>query len=98
VWVSWRIRCAFPPTRCLLDDKNEAIVNRALLNKVFKDASETTQKDLLIYTERQNVSVDMIGSQAAVTIEAHETDTKTGFIPGTGCEGSGDPCQDLRLV
>ena len=64
-----------------LDDKNEAIVNRALLNKVFKDASETTQKDLLIYTERQNVSVDMIGSQAAVTIEAHETDTKTGFIP-----------------
>lgn len=64
-----------------LDDKNEPIVNRKLLNKVFKDASETTQKDLLIYSERQNVSADLIGSLAAVTIEAHETHTRTGFMP-----------------
>lgn len=64
-----------------LDANNEPLVNRKLINNVFKQASETAQKDLLVYSERQNVSADLIGSQAAITIEAHETHTRTGFIP-----------------
>jgi glyceraldehyde 3-phosphate dehydrogenase len=63
-----------------LNANNEPVVNRALINSVFQKASETTQKDLLIYSERQNVSADLIGRMAAVTIEAHETHTRTGFI------------------
>jgi glyceraldehyde 3-phosphate dehydrogenase len=63
-----------------LDSLGEPLVNRKLLNDVYQQASEGAQKGLLVYSERQNVSSDLIGSMAAVTIEAHETHTRTGFI------------------
>lgn len=63
-----------------LDNLGEPSVNRKLLNSIYKQASEGSQKGLLTYSERQNVSADLIGSQAAITIEAHETHTRTGFI------------------
>ena len=45
-----------------------------------QQAAAGPQKDLLVLSERQNVSADLIGTQAAVTVEAHETHTRTGFI------------------
>ncbi len=63
-----------------LNDLGEPLITRELINDVYKAAAEGAQKDLLIYSERQNVSVDMIGARAAVTLEASETHTRTGFI------------------
>ncbi|MDD2229288.1 MAG: glyceraldehyde 3-phosphate dehydrogenase NAD-binding domain-containing protein [Candidatus Cloacimonetes bacterium] len=63
-----------------LNALGEPLVNRKLINEVFYQASQGSQKGLLVYSERQNVSSDLIGSMAAVTIEAHETHTRTGFI------------------
>lgn len=44
-----------------------------MLPKVPKKTSWCT-------SERQNVSADIAGTIAAVTLEAHETHTRTGFI------------------
>ncbi len=63
-----------------LDSLGEPMINRKLINDVFARAATGPQKDLLVYSERQNVSADIIGTMAAVTIEAHETHTRTGFI------------------
>ena len=63
-----------------LDELGEPLLNRKVINDVYAAASKGPQKDLLIYSERQNVSADLIGSLAAITIEAHETHTRTGFI------------------
>ena len=63
-----------------LNSLGEPLVNRKLINEVYQKAAQGPQKDLLVYSERQNVSSDLIGSMAAVTIEAHETHTRTGFI------------------
>lgn len=63
-----------------LNELGEPLINRKVINEVFKNAANGAQKDLLIYSERQNVSADIIGRMAAITIEAHETHTRTGFI------------------
>ena len=63
-----------------LDALGEPLINRKVINSVYADAARGSQKDLLVYSERQNVSADLIGTMAAVTIEAHETHTRTGFI------------------
>ena len=64
-----------------LNDLGQPLVNRKLINDIYKQAAEGPQKDLLVYSERQNVSADLIGTMAAATIEAHETHTRTSFIP-----------------
>ncbi len=63
-----------------LDPLGEPVVTRKLINDLYQQAANGPQKDLLIFSERQNVSADMIGSMASVTIEAHETHTRTGLI------------------
>jgi len=63
-----------------LDELGEPLVNRKLINDVYLKAAEGSQKDLLLVSNRQNVSADMMGTMAAVVIEAHETHTRTGFV------------------
>lgn len=64
-----------------LNEQGHPLVNRKLLNQIYRDAAEGAQKGLLVFSERQNVSSDIIGTLAAATIEAHETHTRTSFIP-----------------
>jgi glyceraldehyde 3-phosphate dehydrogenase len=63
-----------------LDALGEPLINRKVINDVYAAAAKGPQKDLLIFSQRQNVSADIAGTQAAITIEAHETHTRTGFI------------------
>jgi len=56
-------------------------INRKVINQIYQQAAEGPQKGLLIYSERQNVSADLIGTMAAAVLEAHETHTRTGFMP-----------------
>ncbi len=64
-----------------LDAKGEPILSRKVINDIYKRASEGPQNGLLVYSERQNVSADLIGTMAAAVVEAHETHTRTGFMP-----------------
>lgn len=73
-----------------LDEMGEPKVGRKLLNEIYKQAAEGPQKGLLVYSERQNVSADLIGTMAAAVLEAHETHTRTGFMP--------IPVQSLKAI
>jgi glyceraldehyde 3-phosphate dehydrogenase len=84
-----------------IDPEGRSSVDRAMLNRIYREAASGTQKDLLVYSEEQNVSADVSGMRAAVVIEAVETHTRTGFaevdlaqIPGVDSTA----LQDLRLV
>ncbi len=63
-----------------LDAKGNPIINRKYLNDIFKRASEGSQNGMLVFSEKQNVSSDLTGFNAAVVIEGFETHTRTGFI------------------
>ena len=63
-----------------MNDKNEPVINRNYINNIYQKASNTSQNGLLVFSERQNVSTDLIGVPAACIIEGHETHTRTGFL------------------
>ncbi len=63
-----------------MSEKGEPIINKSFLNNVYNEAAGGQQKDLLVFSEHQNVSADLMGFPAAVVIEGHETHTRTGFI------------------
>jgi glyceraldehyde 3-phosphate dehydrogenase len=56
-------------------------INRETINQVYRKASETYMSKYLLYTDRQNVSSDIIGTPcAAAVIEGQETHTRTAHI------------------
>jgi glyceraldehyde 3-phosphate dehydrogenase len=55
-------------------------VEREAINAIYREAAVDEARDLLKYTDEQNVSADMLGEDAAVVIEGHETHTRTGFM------------------
>ncbi len=63
-----------------LNEKGDPVITKQLINGIYKQAAAGPQKDLLIYSEKQNVSSDLIGVPAAVVIEGHENHTRTGFV------------------
>jgi len=63
-----------------LNESGEPIVNRKLINNIYREAAEGAQKKLVVFSEKQNVSSDIVGYQAAIVIEGVETHTRTGFI------------------
>ncbi len=63
-----------------ITDKGEPVINKSFLNTVYSKAAAGPQKELLVFSQKQNVSADLIGFPAAVVIEGHETHTRTGFI------------------
>ena len=63
-----------------LDKARQPVITQDFLNNIYKKAAEGSQKGLLIYSERQNVSADLIGVRAAVVVEGHENHTRTGFV------------------
>jgi glyceraldehyde 3-phosphate dehydrogenase len=55
-------------------------VGRDAVNAIYREAAQGEAHGLLKYSEEQNVSADMLGEDAAVVIEGHETHTRTGFV------------------
>lgn len=56
-------------------------IGRRMINEVYRQAAEVDPNSYLHYTEKQNVSGDIIGMpRAAATIEGHETHTRTAEI------------------
>lgn len=63
-----------------LDKKGDSTINRDFINQIYQEASQGAQRELLCYSDNQNVSSDLKGKLSAVTIEGHATHTRTGFI------------------
>ncbi|MFO7952595.1 MAG: glyceraldehyde 3-phosphate dehydrogenase NAD-binding domain-containing protein [Bacillota bacterium] len=63
-----------------LNASGEPLVNRDLINEIYKKASAGAQKGMVVYSEKQNVSTDLAGFPAAIVIEGVETHSRTGFI------------------
>ncbi len=56
-------------------------VSRELINQIYHQAALDDPKGYLHYSDKQNVSVDMIGlPKAAAVIEGHETHTRTAEV------------------
>jgi glyceraldehyde 3-phosphate dehydrogenase len=53
-------------------------VSREMINDIYRQAADDDAKGYLFYTEKQNVSGDIIGlPKVATSIEGHETHTRT---------------------
>ena len=61
-------------------ESGEPVINQNFINDIYRKAAEGAQKDLLIFSETQNVSSDLMGCQAAIVIEGLENHTRTGFL------------------
>jgi glyceraldehyde 3-phosphate dehydrogenase len=78
------------------DESLEQPINRQTINQIYQKASKGYMSQYLIYSERQNVSSDIIGTPySAVVIEGRETHTRTAHlcldlsrIPGLPAEAS----------
>ena len=56
-------------------------IKRELINDIYRQAADDDPKGYLHYTDKQNVSGDIIGiPRAAAIIEGHETHTRTAEV------------------
>ncbi len=55
-------------------------INTKVINGIYKTKAEKDPEHLLLYSEEQNVSTDLIGLDAAVVIEGQFNHTRTAFI------------------
>ncbi len=70
------------------DESLEHPINRETINRIYQKASETYLQKYLLFSKRQNVSSDIIGTpRAAAIIEGQETHTRTAHI-----------CIDLKKI
>ncbi|MEO5341387.1 MAG: glyceraldehyde-3-phosphate dehydrogenase [Magnetococcus sp. MYC-9] len=64
----------------LQSESRDNPINRTDINQVYQEAAQGACAGHLVFSDRQNVSADMIGfPQAAVTIEGTETHTRTAY-------------------
>ncbi|MBP6940534.1 MAG: hypothetical protein KBB65_02075 [Syntrophorhabdaceae bacterium] len=62
------------------EDGTRTSVTTKTMNDIYKKASEKDLEHLLIYSTEQNVSTDLIGTNAAIVIEGQFNHTRTAFI------------------
>jgi glyceraldehyde 3-phosphate dehydrogenase len=56
-------------------------IRRETINRIYQQAAQNDPKGYLMFTEKQNVSSDIIGMpKAAAIIEGHETHTRTANV------------------
>jgi glyceraldehyde 3-phosphate dehydrogenase len=63
------------------DIKEGSSIRREMINQIYQQASSKDPRKYLQYSEKQNVSMDMVGlPRAATVIEGHETHTRTAEV------------------
>jgi len=75
-------------------------VGRDAINAIYREAAEGEARGLLVFSEEQNVSADMLGENAAVVIEGVETHSRTGFMSlkvPPGSPGMSPECESVRI-
>jgi glyceraldehyde 3-phosphate dehydrogenase len=61
-------------------DGTASALNTKVLNDIYRKAAEGNPEHLLVFTMEQNVSTDLIGTDAAIVIEGQFNHTRTAFI------------------
>ena len=65
----------------LQEELGKEPIRRDFINDIYRQAAQNDTKGYLHYTDKQNVSCDIVGMpRAAATIEGHETHTRTAEI------------------
>ena len=65
----------------LQEELSGETIRRDTINGIYREASKRDPRGYLMYTEKQNVSSDIIGMpRAAAIIEGHETHTRTASV------------------
>jgi len=72
------LNCTFQ-TRAGADGKKEPVTTK-MLNEIYQKAADNDPEHLVIFTMEQNVSTDLIGTDAAIVIEGQFNHTRTAFI------------------
>ncbi len=63
------------------EELNKKPIRRELINSIYDETSKASNNGYLLYSDKQNVSSDIIGTpRAAAFVEGHETHTRTGAI------------------
>ncbi len=63
------------------EELNQKPIRRDMINDIYRAAAEQNSNGYLVFTNKQNVSSDIIGTpKAGAVIEGHETHTRTGAI------------------
>ncbi|THB77784.1 MAG: glyceraldehyde-3-phosphate dehydrogenase [Desulfobacteraceae bacterium] len=63
------------------EELNKKPIRRDLVNSIYAEAAKNNVNGYLVYSDKQNVSSDIIGTlRAAAVIEGHETHARTGAI------------------
>ena len=63
------------------EELNKKPIRRDMINLIYENAAKSNTNGYLLYSDKQNVSSDIIGTpRAATVIEGHETHTRTGAI------------------
>jgi len=63
------------------EELNKKPIRRDMINDIYKVSAEQNSNGYLVFTNKQNVSSDIIGTpKAGAVIEGHETHTRTGTI------------------
>jgi glyceraldehyde 3-phosphate dehydrogenase len=90
----------------LQEEPTGSYITRDTINDIFEQAARESAQGHLYFTDKQNVSGDMIGlPRVAATIEGHETHTRTAEatidlknVPGLGKESfSNLNASEIRL-
>jgi len=65
----------------LQEDPSGDPIRREVINRIYREAADRDRNGYLCYSEKQNVSCDIIGlPRAAAIIESHETHTRTAEV------------------
>lgn len=65
----------------LHDESENPVINRKLINSIYRDAEQKDSRGFIKFTEEQNVSSDIIGMYGPATIiEGNETHTRTAVV------------------
>lgn len=63
------------------DESENPVINRKLINSIYRDAGQKDARGFIRFTEEQNVSSDIIGMHGPATIiEGNETHTRTAVV------------------
>ena len=81
-------------------------VSREMINDIYRQAGDDNTRGYLYYTEKQNVSGDIVGlPRVAATIEGHETHTRTAEatidlakVPGLNIDSLSNPGESVIRI
>ncbi len=73
-------------------------INTKMLNDIYRSADNNDPEHLLVYSEEQNVSCDLIGMNAAVVIEGQFNHTRTAFLTVDLTRIPGIPAQVVQAL